>query len=339
MGEGDPIDPARHVAAVEAYSSQKPELYVQDDEAKAEYNGDAWDTNPDLLWTQDNEAFYKLVGAKEGGGKDRAIDTSLDDWLAQAHATNSFVQRSGLFLLNHNRKREFVPLVPKHILAAAVAGDSDVRFATTHAFGPVNHLAMSLMMLYSGLFNKASVYQLIIEKSQLKLFEEANRGDTQAVAEAYVLRHAVDQIIEWRTKATRGLLRPSSNIWQYTLLNDVTDQVTVHQFRISPFFHPNSKLNQKLTKARSRHRSTRPPGTGTTRGTPRSSRPRKRRFSTRGTTSTSTRNNFAASGKTWRAATSGCARWRRPCRSSGKSRGHLLHPPTTGASAKPSRQR
>ena len=248
MGKGDPIDSAKHVAAVEAYSGQNPELYVQDDEAKAEYNGDAWDTNPDLLWTQDNEAFYKLVGAKEGGGKDRAIDTSLDDWLAQAHATNSFVQRSGLFLLNHNRKREFVPLVPKHILAAAVAGDSDVRFATTHAFGPVNHLAMSLMMLYSGLFNKASVYQLIIEKSQLKLFEEVNRYDTQAVAEAYVLRHAVDQIIEWRTKATRGLLRPSSNIWQYTLLNDVTDQVTVHQFRISPFFHPNSKLNQKLTK-------------------------------------------------------------------------------------------
>ena len=185
---------------------------------------------------------------RRGGGKDRAIDTSLDDWLAQAHATNSFVQRSGLFLLNHNRKREFVPLVPKHILAAAVAGESDMRFATTHAFGPVNHLAMSLMMHYSGLFNKASVYQLIIEKSQLKLFEEVNRGDTQAVAEACALRHAVDQIIEWRTKATRGLLKPTSNVWQYTLFDSATDRVTLHQFRISPFFHPTSKLNQKLTK-------------------------------------------------------------------------------------------
>ena len=186
--------------------------------------------------------------SQEGGGKDRAIDTSLDDWQAQAHVTNSFIQRSGLFLFNHNRKRQFVPRVPKHILAAAIAGESDGCFSSTHAFGPTNHLAMTLMMHYSGLFNKASVYQLIIEKMQLKLFEEVNRGDNQAVAEAYVLRHAVDQIIEWRTKATRGALKPSTNIWKYSLLNKITDVVTVHQFRISPFYHPDSKLNQKLTK-------------------------------------------------------------------------------------------
>ena len=192
--------------------------------------------------------FSSSSEPKKGGGEDRAIDTSLDDWLAQAHATNSFVQRSGLFLLNHNRVREFVPLVPKHILAAAIAGESDGRFSSAHALGPINHLAMAMMMHYPGLFNKASAYQLIIEKMQLKLFEEVNRGITQAVAEAYVLRHAVDQIIEWRTKATRGTLKPSSNVWEYSLLDVATDRVTVHQFRISPFYHPDSSLNQKLDK-------------------------------------------------------------------------------------------
>ena len=80
----DPANPADYVKAVLDYTSRTPETFVLDDVAEPQYNGDVWSADPKLLWTNDNPDFLKLIGAKPGGGKDDSVDTSMEDWMAQA---------------------------------------------------------------------------------------------------------------------------------------------------------------------------------------------------------------------------------------------------------------
>jgi len=241
------VDPTGHAEAVQQHVDLRPETSVDESKAKAACNGDVWDADDRLLWTNDNPQFMGLVGATADGDEDVPVDTTMDTWTAQASAINACVQRPGLFLFNHDRRRQFIPRAPREVLAAALSGDSHHGFSSKHATGAVNHLALATLFHCPELLDRASPCQLVVDEEQLKLFEDDARGNDQSCDEAHAIRRALGQIVQWCSKATTGNLQPA-NLWEHCFTDPATDDVVLHQTRISASCHPVSSLEQKLTK-------------------------------------------------------------------------------------------
>ena len=118
------------------YIDQNPETFI-DNKGKATTakNGDTWKAIQHLLWDEDNRKFQNLIGANKEG-TETGVDTTRGEWLADATDTSAFVLTPGLFLSSNNRRKSFIPRVPKQLLTAAVRGTSYDGWESKDAMAP-----------------------------------------------------------------------------------------------------------------------------------------------------------------------------------------------------------
>ena len=224
--------------AIKKYIDQNPKVDI-DEDGKATMADTTGTTTQHLLWDRDNQRFLDLIGANEEGTETFA-DPSGGQWIGAARATDMFLLQPGLLISSNNKRKSYIPRVPKQLVAAAITSKPYHGFTSRQADNATDALAMGMLFFYAEFLGKASLYQLTIEQSQISARRATYRGEQQRLygEEAYAVQLGLEQIIDWRT--THTLASKSKREMTFEL-----DGAT-YSDKLLPFRHP--KTRKRLTK-------------------------------------------------------------------------------------------